>query len=310
MGYLTDEQLAHAIAFDSQQEDDAKLAKEISHNEQVEQDAADAAFARQLAANGSGMDQSLSRSVQLDDSHATRLTDSMLLIAAEIGECEVEMLVDTGAQMSVISEPLANRLGLLSGLDTRRQGMATGVGQAKILGHVSNVQVKLGHVEFALTFAVLQQQTPLMLLGLDQLRLFKCLVDLEKNCLVFGGHGGVEVSFVAGVVGSVSSPADALLAQAGRAIEIFQQRDRVAARAAMNTMKQILLNVLRNPSEAKYRCLRGTNMRLQREVYAHPEIVEMLKLAGFIRDEDSLLLPPGTPLLAVRKLVELCNSMG
>ena len=50
---------------------------------------------------------------------------------------------------------------------------------------------------FALDFSVLEIQDQLLLLGLDQLRRFKCIIDLEQNVLVFGGAGGVQVPFLA-----------------------------------------------------------------------------------------------------------------
>ena len=40
-------------------------------------------------------------------------------------------------------------------------------------------------------------QDQLLLLGLDQLRRFRCIIDLEQNVLVFGGAGGVQVPFLA-----------------------------------------------------------------------------------------------------------------
>ena len=42
----------------------------------------------------------------------------------------------------------------------------------------------------------LELRADLIILGLDQLRKFKCIVDLERSVLIFGGAGGVEVSFV------------------------------------------------------------------------------------------------------------------
>ena len=36
----------------------------------------------------------------------------------------------------------------------------------------------------------------MLLLGLDQLRRFRCIIDLEQNVLVFGGAGGVQVPFL------------------------------------------------------------------------------------------------------------------
>lgn len=117
-------------------------------------------------------------------------------IACEIAGVTVEMMVDTGAQMSVISAPLANRLNLQSRLDTSEQGIASGVGQARIHGKLRGIPVCLGHVEFALDFSVLGVDELMLILGIDQMRRFKCIVDLERECLVFGGNGGVEVPFL------------------------------------------------------------------------------------------------------------------
>jgi hypothetical protein len=105
----------------------------------------------------------------------------------------VEMMVDTGAQTSVISTSLAQELGLADRIDRRHQGVAAGVGRARIVGKIRNVLVELGHVEFPMDFAVLDATDKLLLLGLDLMRQYKCIVDLESNKLVFGGQGGVEV---------------------------------------------------------------------------------------------------------------------
>lgn len=124
------------------------------------------------------------------------INDELLHVACEMGNRAVEMMVDTGAQTSVISMPLVRTLGLESRLDSRYQGMAAGVGTARILGKLRSVPVKIGHVEFALDFSVLGVDQPLLLLGIDQMRRFRCVVNLEKECLIFGGADGVEVPFL------------------------------------------------------------------------------------------------------------------
>lgn len=122
----------------------------------------------------------------------------MCLIPCTVGSITVEMLVDTGAQSSVLSMPLVNQLGLSNRLDRRYQGVAAGVGRARILGNIRNVVCTfgIGHVEFLMDFIVLDVQDPLVILGLDQLRKYKCLVDMEREKLIFGGSGGVEVEML------------------------------------------------------------------------------------------------------------------
>eukprot|EP00913_Durusdinium_trenchii_P024234 g22753.t1 len=53
---------------------------------------------------------------------APGINDELLYVACEMGNRAVEMMVDTGAQSSVISMPLVRTLGLESRLDSRYQG--------------------------------------------------------------------------------------------------------------------------------------------------------------------------------------------
>mmetsp|Transcript_11371 Transcript_11371/g.19725 ORF Transcript_11371/g.19725 Transcript_11371/m.19725 type:complete len:301 (-) Transcript_11371:1836-2738(-) len=122
----------------------------------------------------------------------------MCLVPCTIGSITVEMLVDTGAQSSVLSMPLVRQLGLSNRLDRRQQGVAAGVGRARISGSIRNVVCTfgVGHVEFLMDFIVLDVNDPLVIIGLDQMRKYKCLVDIEREKLIFGGAGGVEVDML------------------------------------------------------------------------------------------------------------------
>ena len=122
----------------------------------------------------------------------------MCLISCTIGDITVEMLVDTGAQSSVISSPLVRQLGLSNRLDRRYQGIAAGVGRARISGRIRNVVCSFGdgNVEFLMDFIVLDINEHLVIMGLDQMRKYKCLVDVGNDKLIFGGVGGVEVNML------------------------------------------------------------------------------------------------------------------
>lgn len=121
---------------------------------------------------------------------------SLCYVTCEINDRLVEMMVDTGAQTSVISEGLMRKLKLEKMLNTWYNGVASGVGTARILGRIERCPVQIGSVEFLLYFCVLETPDDLLLLGIDQMRRFKCQVDLEDNKLVFGGKGGVEVDLL------------------------------------------------------------------------------------------------------------------
>jgi Aspartyl protease len=121
---------------------------------------------------------------------------SLVYVTCEINNRLVEMMVDTGAQTSVISDGLMRKLKLGKMLNTWYNGVASGVGTARILGRIERCPVQIGSVEFLLYFCVLETPDDLLLLGIDQMRRFKCQVDLEDNKLVFGGKGGVEVDLL------------------------------------------------------------------------------------------------------------------
>ena len=70
----------------------------------------------------------------------TGVDGGMVLVECRFGDAAaVEMMVDSGAQHSVISAPLARRLGLMNRLDRSEQGVAAGVGRARIIGKLRSV---------------------------------------------------------------------------------------------------------------------------------------------------------------------------
>eukprot|EP00747_Dinoflagellata_sp_TGD_P171054 gnl/TRDRNA2_/TRDRNA2_204148_c0_seq1.p1 gnl/TRDRNA2_/TRDRNA2_204148_c0~~gnl/TRDRNA2_/TRDRNA2_204148_c0_seq1.p1 ORF type:complete len:428 (-),score=71.60 gnl/TRDRNA2_/TRDRNA2_204148_c0_seq1:49-1203(-) len=94
-----------------------------------------------------------------------------------------------------------------------------------------------------------------------------------------------------------SHPAEELFAK-------LRSRDRRGAEAALNTIRTIVSNILNNPGEPKFRRLKGSNPRVQKDLLAHPEALTMLRMAGFVRDGDDLELPPPASLQALRELLQ------
>jgi Aspartyl protease len=164
---------------------------------------------------------SQSHSLLDDGSSAMESNGSLLYVPCQINGRMVEMMVDSGSQTSVVSSSMMNTLNLQRRLNPRFQGVAAGVGAARILGRIENCPVMIGNgVEFNLFFLVIDVPHDMMvsdfvkellqdlstfshsfgwlfkILGVDQMRRFKCVIDLENNVLVFGGHQGIEVPFL------------------------------------------------------------------------------------------------------------------
>jgi DNA damage-inducible protein 1 len=123
--------------------------------------------------------------------------DHMLFVSCLVdGKTPCDLLVDTGASSSAMSTDMVFKLGLESKMNTSVFGNAKGVGNTSIVGIIENVDCMIGHVEFRLFFMVLEGSMPYAILGLDQMRRFKCQVDLDDNVLIFGGKSGVSVPFM------------------------------------------------------------------------------------------------------------------
>eukprot|EP00537_Pseudo-nitzschia_pungens_P003995 CAMPEP_0172369352 /NCGR_PEP_ID=MMETSP1060-20121228/32300_1 /TAXON_ID=37318 /ORGANISM="Pseudo-nitzschia pungens, Strain cf. cingulata" /LENGTH=140 /DNA_ID=CAMNT_0013094249 /DNA_START=290 /DNA_END=712 /DNA_ORIENTATION=+ len=95
-----------------------------------------------------------------------------------------------------MSVDMAVSLGLEERINRTVYGDAKGVGRSNIVGVLQNVELLVGHVEFRLFFMVIDSALPCCILGLDQMRRFSCLIDLDNNVLIFGGKDGVSVPFL------------------------------------------------------------------------------------------------------------------
>ncbi|EJD75732.1 DNA damage-inducible protein 1 [Loa loa] len=111
----------------------------------------------------------------------------MLYIKMKINGVEVKAFVDSGAQVSILSDSIAQRCNLMRLVDKRFQATVHGVGGAQqLLGKIHACQVQVEEQFFSCNFDVLANRDIDVLLGLDILKRHRCVIDLQNNCLRFG----------------------------------------------------------------------------------------------------------------------------
>lgn len=120
---------------------------------------------------------------------------NMLYINIKVNGVKVQAFVDSGAQTTIISPSLAEKLGISRLIDRRFRGEARGVGSQIIEGKIHSVPITIGesNVEIPCSFMVVD--TPVdLLFGLDMLKRHGCVIDLQKNVMTVGGV--IETKFL------------------------------------------------------------------------------------------------------------------
>lgn len=104
-------------------------------------------------------------------------------VMCEVNGKMVPAIVDTGAEISVMSTSCARRCGLWQAIDTQHSGRAIGVGTSDIVGGIEGLGIRIGPLSFQNKISILRNSNHRcdFIIGLDILKRFNCDILLRER---------------------------------------------------------------------------------------------------------------------------------
>jgi hypothetical protein len=129
------------------------------------------------------------RKIYINKTHQSKT----LHLLVEISNYVVEGLVDTGASMSVMATAIVKELGMMHLVTGTETYKTTSRVITQALGRIDEIPVKVGGVQCAMTFMVVDTNSYDVLLGLDFLMKIGAVVDMERGLLQVRHGPGTNV---------------------------------------------------------------------------------------------------------------------
>jgi len=124
----------------------------------------------------------------------TFIRTEAIFLKGHINGQEINFLLDTGAEMSVIPVNIIQACGLESILDIEYSGVMKGVGEAKMLGRIHYVEVVLECGVYPCSFSVCSNNDLPAILGIDMMYNLGISIDFKKKQIHF--DNGCSVGFI------------------------------------------------------------------------------------------------------------------
>lgn len=121
-------------------------------------------------------------------SHANSVFNP-LLVKCEVNGKLLNAIIDTGAEVTVMSASCAKKCNIYSKINTEKKGKAIGIGSSLILGRTDKLSFRIGPLSFLNKISVLSSSRCDLLIGLDVLKRFNCEINLKENFIKFFVRG-------------------------------------------------------------------------------------------------------------------------
>ena len=113
---------------------------------------------------------------------------NMLYIKGKINDSELDIFVDTGAQVSVMSLKLAKDLKIDYLIDHFCEGKLVGVGSKEMVGKIHYIDIQLENFNLPCGFTIIDDDNLKIMLGLNTMLSTGCIIDLKSKKMIFNNY--------------------------------------------------------------------------------------------------------------------------
>jgi hypothetical protein len=227
-------------------------------------------------------------------------------LIAEYQGMGFKILIDSGAQTSIITERLAKTVGLINCMDRRYTGKMTGVASSTdMTGVITNVILKLSDsIYVPANFRVIknEHQNFLAIFGMDFLLSHKCKLDFIHREIEIDGQ-------------TIRVLNELQMEEMSEPFDINQKKIIIAAhefvkssgKMSIDCCKAIIENIIKNQDDPKFRRINPNCEKLLSLNEDYDKLINFLKIMDFKESVDRLLFD-GQPNQLQQVLNELIKN--
>jgi len=199
--------------------------------------------------------------------------NSLCYIVGECNNYAFKMMVDSGAQMNMMSLSLVKLLNL--SIDKEMEGNAMGIGGETKMHGVVHCTIKIDNEFYDIKFHVTDQKHDkyMVLIGLDFLYKYQCDISLRNRCLLIQD---IKVSFMN----------DYKIKQYKTPIRTYTPLQKQFMEYNDNViLKKIINNIINHPNEDKYKSIDKNSKTFKENLSS---CISFMKDLGFVECDNRL----------------------
>lgn len=216
---------------------------------------------------------------------------TLVYMRAEYNDMAFKIMIDSGAQISVMSDLMMKFLDLEHLLDKSVSGVVNGVGTSKILGSIYGCDINLNNViHIPVNFKVIENADPyLILLGIDFLYTYKSVFDFKNRTLDIDN---LKLKFLnEAEINDLKVPYNNKKERIKNLhINILNKLAYKNRQNYINLLNKIIDNIVKNPNEYKYKKINLNSKMIKDNVISNEEFISFMNKIGFVMSNDKTTL--------------------